>query len=69
MVHINYKIFRKILHFILLRGGLHIAAVLTAFVTATVSTASERYTKDGMDTIACPMSSMTVMPVCILEVQ
>ncbi len=58
--------FASVMALLMMRGGLHTAAaILTAFVTAAVSTASELYTKDGMDTVTCPLASMTVMLVCL----
>lgn len=44
------------------RGGLnHIGVVITAFITAMVSTLAELYSKNGNDTVICPISAMMVL--------
>lgn len=44
------------------RGGLSgIAVVIISFITAGVSTLAELYSKNGNDTIICPMSAMMVL--------
>ncbi len=45
-----------------LRGGLHpgVLVVISA-ATAAVSATCELYTKDGLDTITCPLASMVVL--------
>jgi len=46
----------------LYRGGLPVYAypVISA-VTASVSAATELFTKNGMDTITCPLAAMIVL--------
>ncbi len=59
--------FACVLAILLVRGSLHPGLlVLTALVTAAVSAACELYTKDGMDTITCPLVSMCVLVVMLL---
>ncbi len=54
--------FVSVLLLLLRRGGVHSGwIVLTAAVTAAVSAVCELYTKDGMDTLTCPLVSMAVM--------
>ncbi|MBQ7359915.1 MAG: phosphatidate cytidylyltransferase [Lachnospiraceae bacterium] len=50
------------------RGGLNTAGLLlTAAITAFVSAIAELYSKDGMDTVICPMVAMvTVLPLVYL---
>lgn len=44
------------------RGGLSVVAIIvTSFVTAVVSTLAELCSKDGNDTVICPMSVMVVL--------
>ena len=44
------------------RGGLSVVAIIvTSFVTAVVSTLAELCSKDGNDTVICPMSAMVVL--------
>lgn len=44
------------------RGGLSVVAIIvTSFVTAVVSTLTELCSKDGNDTVICPMSAMVVL--------
>ena len=44
------------------RGGLSVVAIImTSFVTAVVSTLAELCSKDGNDTVICPMSTMVVL--------
>ncbi len=45
-----------------IRGGVPIGALLlVSFVTAAVSSVCELYTKDGMDTVTCPLASMATI--------
>ncbi len=45
-----------------LRGGVGtLLLVITAVITAAVSALCELYTKDGMDTLTCPLAAMTAM--------
>ncbi len=47
---------------LLLRGSINIGLlILISAVTAAASAACELYTKNGMDTITCPLASMTVL--------
>ena len=47
---------------LVLRGGLSMGKILlTAVVTALVSTLAELYSKDGHDTVICPLSAMAVL--------
>lgn len=40
-------------------GGVHVGiCLIVAFVTAMVSACLELYTKNGMDTVTCPLVSM-----------
>lgn len=50
------------------RGGLDVIGwILTAVITALVSAGAELYSKDGMDTVICPMAAMaTVLPLVYL---
>ncbi len=58
--------FVSVMTLLVIRGGLHIAAVmLISLVTAAVSSVCELYTKDGMDTITCPLTSMAVMLIAL----
>lgn len=44
------------------RGGLGwFGILLTSMITATVSALTELYTRNGLDTITCPMAAMAVM--------
>lgn len=44
------------------RGGLSVVAIIvTSFVTAVLSTLAELCSKDGNDTVICPMSAMVVL--------
>lgn len=59
--------FSAILPILLLRGGIAVGLIiLVALVTAAVSALCELYTKDGMDTITCPLAAMTVMLLLLL---
>ncbi len=54
--------FVSVLLLLWMRGGVgNVWIVLTAFVTAAVSAVCELYTKNGMDTLTCPLASMAVM--------
>ncbi len=58
--------FVSVLIILLLRGGVHPGLlVLTALVTAAVSAACELYTRDGLDTITCPLAAMTVLIILL----
>ncbi len=51
-----------VLAILLLRGEVHFGiCILIAVVTAIVSSSLELYTKNGMDTITCPLASMGTM--------
>lgn len=44
------------------RGGLpSVGLIVTAFVTAVVSALTELYSREGMDTVICPLCSMAVL--------
>ena len=44
------------------RGGLGILGIIVvSLVTAAISTLAELYSKNGMDTVICPMSAMAVL--------
>ncbi len=59
--------FLTVLPILLLRSGIYtdlfvlIANLTTALLTAVASAACELYTRDGMDTITCPLASMAVL--------
>ncbi len=59
--------FLTVLPILLLRSGIYtdlfvlIVNVTTALLTAVASAVCELYTKDGMDTLTCPLAAMTVM--------
>ena len=54
--------FVSVLIILVCRGGMHgVCAVVVSLVTALVSTFAELYSKDGMDTVFCPISAMVVL--------
>lgn len=60
--------FVSVLIVLVCRGGLNaVGLLLTAAITAFVSAMAELYSKDGMDTVICPMAAMvTVLPLVYL---
>ena len=60
--------FVSVLIVLVCRGGLNVVGLLlTAAITAFVSAMAELYSKDGMDTVICPMAAMvTVLPLVYL---
>ncbi len=54
--------FLSVFSVLVIRGGMNVLICLAvAAVTAAVSAAIELYTKNGMDTITCPLASMAVI--------
>ena len=54
--------FLSVLIVLLVRGGVSISLCLgTAIVAATVCTVAEMCTKNGLDTVICPVSAMVVI--------
>ena len=54
--------FLSVLAILLARGGMPpLRCILVALGTAAVSAQTELYSKNGMDTVICPLSSMVVL--------
>ncbi len=54
--------FVSVVVILLLRGGINpLCSVIVAVVTGAVSAVSELYTRNGLDTITCPLASMAVL--------
>ena len=54
--------FLSVLTILLMRGGMSLLrCILVALGTAAVSAETELYSKNGMDTVICPLSSMVVL--------
>jgi len=54
--------FLSVLAILLVRGGMPpLRCILVALGTAAVSAQTELYSKNGMDTVICPLSSMVVL--------
>ncbi len=61
--------FASVLTILLIRGGVpFVWTIVVSLVTAAVSATCELYSKDGYDTLACPIASMTVLIVFLLGI-
>ncbi len=59
--------FISVLTILLIRGGVHVGmCIVISLLTAAVSALCELYTRDGYDTVSCPLASMAVLIISLL---